>query len=146
MRVSYLLYRWFLSATVFLLFLHSLCRRLWLSEDWWKYFLYLTNWSRLLAVTHYTLEAVLVTLRWRKERRRLEDRSVMSSYASSEPSLPLSHRVLWAAANINSDTAALCTIVYWGFLYHNASIDLDNVSGHILLSLFNILDVFISNR
>ena len=136
------------STAVLLFFLHSLIRRLLLSADWWKYFLYLTNWSRVLAILHYTFEAVLVTRRWRKEadRRRLTVSSAVSSYASSEPGLAVSHRVLWAAANINSDTAALCTIVYWGFLYDNQYIDMDNVTGHILVSLINILDVFVSDR
>merc|ERR1712142_944235 len=68
--VKYLVYRWFVSTAVFLFFLHSLSRRLLVSVDWWKYFLYLTNWARVLAVLHYTTEAVLVTRRWRKETSR----------------------------------------------------------------------------
>ena len=37
------------------------------SDSWWKYFLYLTNWGRVLAVLTYIWEAVLVTTRWRRE-------------------------------------------------------------------------------
>ena len=144
MRVQYLLYRWLLSLTTIIFFLHSLCVRISLPAGW-KYVLYLTNWSRVLSVLHFTTEAVLVTARWWRERRE-RGRLDLSSAYSSEPSLPLSHRVLWVLANINSDTAALCTIVYWGFLYDGREFDVDNVSGHILISLINILDVFISHR
>ena len=72
---------------------------------------------------------------------------LLSSYASTDTRLPLSHRLLWAAANINCDTAALCSIVYWVFLFdHNHSLDVDNISGHILIFLVNIIDTFVSQR
>ena len=144
MTWQYLLYRWLVSLTTSIFLLHSLCMRISLPAGW-KWVLYLTNWSRVLSVLHFTTEAGLVTARsWRERRQR--DRLELGSAYSSEPSLPLSHRVLWVLANINSDIAALCTIVYWGFLYDGRELDVDNVSGHIILSLINILDVFISNR
>ena len=72
---------------------------------------------------------------------------LLSSYASTDTRLPLSHRLLWAAANINCDTAALCSIVYWVFLYdHDHLLDVDNISGHILIFLVNIIDIFVSQR
>ena len=145
MRGWYLLYRRTVSLATTTFFLHSLCLRISLPAGW-KYVLYLTNWSRVLSVLHYTTEAGLVTARCWRERRSHRGRLDPSSAYSSEPSLPLSHRVLWVLANINTDIAALCTIVYWGFLYDGREFDVDNVSGHILISLINTLDVFISNR
>lgn len=72
---------------------------------------------------------------------------LLSSYASTDTRLPVSHRLLWAAANINCDTAALCSIVYWVFLFdRNHSLDVDNISGHILIFLVNIIDTFVSLR
>ena len=72
---------------------------------------------------------------------------LLSSYASSDTRLPISHRLLWAAANINNDTSALCSIIYWVFLFDQGHrLDVDNISGHILIFLFNIIDIFVSQR
>jgi len=150
---NYLIYRWFVALVVTLFLFYSLFSRVISSQnqDWWKYFLYLTSWARVLSVLHYSIEAVLVTQRWKSEhegtlyptRTRL-----LSSYASTESqNLPVSHRVLWTTANINTDTAALCTIVYWIFLYDDKiTLDVDNISGHILISFINFVDIFVSQR
>ena len=71
----------------------------------------------------------------------------MSSYASTRSRLPASHRALWAAANINADTAALCSLLYWTFLYDGSrGLDVDNISGHVLICLVNAVDIFVSQR
>ena len=48
-------------------------------ESDWRYCLYLTSWGRLLAVFHYSLEAVLVTLRWRRELNGKESKFYLQS-------------------------------------------------------------------
>jgi len=145
---NYLIYRWLVAGLVSVFLVHSLGSRLFSSQHWWKWFLYLTSWARLLSALHYVTEAVLVSLRWRREQGVSAARSLLlSSYASTDSRLPPSHRLLWAAANINCDTAALCSIVYWVFLYdHNHILDVDNISGHILIFLVNIIDIFVSQR
>ena len=73
---------------------------------------------------------------------------LLSSYASTETRLPLWHKIMWAMANINSDISALCTIVYWFFLFDkdNHPIDVDNITGHVLIMFINVVDVFVSQR
>ena len=74
-------------------------------------------------------------------------RRLVSSYASTRSRLPASHRALWAAANINADTAALCSLVYWTFLYDGSrGLDVDNISGHVLICFVNAVDIFVSQR
>ena len=74
-------------------------------------------------------------------------RRLVSSYASTRSRLPASHRALWAAANINADTAALCSLLYWTFLYDGSrGLDVDNISGHVLICLVNAVDIFVSQR
>ena len=43
---------------------------------------------------------------------------------------------------------AVCTLVYWPFFYEAGlhPLDLQNLSGHALITFINIIDVFISNR
>lgn len=145
---KYVIYRWSIATLVFLFLVYSLTSRLLNSSAWWKYFLYLTSWARVLAVLHYVTEAVLVTFKWRSQSNDSTTRSrLLSSYASTETRLPRSHRLNWVMANINYDTAALCTIVYWVFLYDEEhTLDVDNISGHILISLINTVDIFVSQR
>ena len=74
-------------------------------------------------------------------------RRLVSSYASTRSRLPASHRALWAAANINADTAALCSLLYWTFLYDGSrGLDVDNISGHVLICVVNAVDIFVSQR
>jgi len=144
---KYVIYRWSIASLVFLFLVYSLTSRLLNSSAWWKYFLYLTSWARVLAVLHYVTEAILVTLRWRSQLDDTTRSRLLSSYASTESRLPRSHRLNWVMANINNDTAALCTIVYWVFLYDTEhTLDVDNISGHILISLINVVDIFVSQR
>ena len=57
-----------MAGLVSVFLVHSLGSRLFSSADWWKWFLYLTSWARLLSALHYVTEAVLVSLRWRREQ------------------------------------------------------------------------------
>ena len=62
--------RWTVGLLVSLFLVHALAARLQhTAAPWWKFFLYLTSWARLLAATHYLAEAALVTRRWRAESR-----------------------------------------------------------------------------
>jgi len=147
---TYLIYRWVVAILVTLFFGHSLLARLINSiETSWKYLLYLTNWSRLLASLAYLLEASLVTQRWRRELGGKEAvDNVEGGYAVSCARLPCSHRLLWLLANINTDLALFCSIIYWPFLYEPSShlLSVENVTGHALLTLLNSLDLFVSAR
>ena len=84
---GYLVYRWLVSLLTLTLLAQSLIPRLlysthkvrgWLAlfsrGKWpavfcqaWQYLLYLGHWVRMLAALHHTLEAVMVTHRWRTE-------------------------------------------------------------------------------
>ena len=57
-----------MAGLVSVFLVHSLGSRLFSSQHWWKWFLYLTSWARLLSALHYVTEAVLVSLRWRREQ------------------------------------------------------------------------------
>jgi hypothetical protein len=74
---------------------------------------------------------------------------VLDSYAESgSAGLPLSHRLLWVTANINSTLSVLSSLIYWSFVYTPAlhPLDMQNLSGHALITAINILDIFISAR
>ena len=65
---TYLLYRWLLVIVFLAFLLHSY----WVKGSsetggWWKYWVYFTNWSRTLALVAFSLDAALVTQRWRRE-------------------------------------------------------------------------------
>ena len=86
---GYLVYRWLLSLLTLTLLAQSLIPRLLYTthkvRGWhwpavgsgqqcqlsmcqaWQYLLYLGHWVRMLAALHHTLEAVMVTHRWRTE-------------------------------------------------------------------------------
>ena len=61
------MYRWVVAILVLVFFIQSFISRALQAEEWWKYFLLLANWGRVLAVLTYTWEVVLVTTRWRRE-------------------------------------------------------------------------------
>ena len=154
--------RWLLVIVLLVFLVQSFISRSLHSSDWRKYFLYLTNWGRVLAVLTYTWEAVLVTSRWRREldgehvhNRYLQlwgftgqvELSLTSSYAATGSPLPWSHRFLWMFANVNSGVSALCSIVYWPFLYTGQHpLNFENITGHGLLTGINVIDLFISAR
>ncbi len=73
---------------------------------------------------------------------------MLGSYAESGSSLPFSHRVLWVTANINSTLSVLTSLIYWSFVYTPGlhPLDLQNLSGHALITAINIFDVFVSAR
>jgi len=144
---TYLLYRWLLVIVLLVFLVQSFISRSLHSSDWRKYFLYLTNWGRVLAVLTYTWEAVLVTSRWRRELDGQVELSLTSSYAATGSPLPWSHRFLWMFANVNSAVSALCSIVYWPFLYTGQHpLNFENITGHGLLTGINVIDLFISAR
>lgn len=109
----------------------------------------------MIAAVAFSLEAGLVTARWRQERQeRLEEERVR---------LPLSYRVCWVLSNINSSMSGaetvtrhsillsllvLICLVYWCALYspHKHQLDFENFSGHLLTSVACVLDVWISDR
>eukprot|EP00092_Neocalanus_flemingeri_P015048 GFUD01016254.1.p1 GENE.GFUD01016254.1~~GFUD01016254.1.p1 ORF type:complete len:289 (+),score=61.00 GFUD01016254.1:250-1116(+) len=143
---SYLVYRWVVAILVLIFLVQSFISRALHAGDWWKYFLYLTNWGRVLAVLTYTWEVVLVTARWRRELDGQVELSLTSSYAATGSPLPWSHRLLWMFANVNSDVSALCSLIYWPFLYTGHPLDFQNITGHGLLITINVVDLFISAR
>ena len=61
------MYRWVVAILVLVFFIQSFISRALQAGEWWKYFLLLANWGRVLAVLTYTWEVVLVTTRWRRE-------------------------------------------------------------------------------
>eukprot|EP00090_Calanus_glacialis_P009199 TRINITY_DN17579_c0_g1_i1.p1 TRINITY_DN17579_c0_g1~~TRINITY_DN17579_c0_g1_i1.p1 ORF type:complete len:291 (+),score=51.22 TRINITY_DN17579_c0_g1_i1:159-1031(+) len=143
---TYLVYRWVVAILVLVFFIQSFISRALQAEEWWKYFLLLANWGRVLAVLTYTWEVVLVTTRWRRELDGQVELFLTSSYAATGSPLPWSHRALWMFANVNSVVSALCSIVYWPFLYNQEPLDFQNITGHGLITAINVLDVFISAR
>ena len=73
------------------------------------------NISRLVAALGFTLEAILVTQRLIKERRKLPETHDLSSEAfvgadESSPELPMSHRVLWTLSNITYSLELVITL------------------------------------
>ena len=122
-------------------------------QHWtWRY-----DW-RLVAALAFTLEASLVTRRWRREReaRTAED--------SERSRLSLGHKISWILNNINSSISGvetlrklcqflflfslvLITLVYWTALYTPEKVlDFQNFSGHLLICLSCLLDVWVSDR
>jgi len=143
---AYLVYRWIVATLVLIFLIQSFISRALDAGEWWKYFLLLANWGRVLAVLTYLWEVVLVTIRWRRELDGQVELSLTSNYESTSSPLPWSHRTLWMLANVNSDVSLLCSIVYWPFLYNQEPLDFQNITGHGLITAINIIDVFISAR
>jgi len=112
------------------------------TENVYKYFIYLTNNGRLVACGATALEAVLVTRRWRRERLGQE------GIVDHTDGLPPVFKLLWALCNTNYSLAVMITLVYWITLYtpERHFLDFENFSGHLLIALFNVVDIFISNR
>jgi len=111
-------------------------------ENVFKYFIYLTNNGRLVACGAGILEAVLVTIRWRNER--ISGKDTMDD----ENSLPPVLRILWTLCNINSSLSVMISLVYWTALYNpdRHFLDFENFSGHLLIAVACLVDVFISDR
>ena len=111
-----------------------------------------------MAALAFTLEASLVTRRWRREReaRTAED--------SERSRLSLGHKISWILNNINSSISGvetlrklcqflflfslvLITLVYWTALYTPEKVlDFQNFSGHLLICLSCLVDVWVSDR
>lgn len=114
-------------------------------ENVTKYFIYLTNNGRLVAVLATLLEAGLVTGRFVRPPRPTTDYFVGGSELVQ---LPILVKVLWVLTNISSSLSVMISLVYWLTL-HNPDrhlLDFENFSGHLIIALLNIVDVFISNR
>lgn len=152
----YLCYRWLLSAFFLSTLIHSFTYRTLMGRQdiehpAAKYWIYLTTWGRIMAVFAFTLDAALVTQRWRRE---LDGQiEVSTRYPSSgHRSLPLSHQTFWVLSNINCVLSALVAIAYWGFVYDgspenkNHPLNFENFSGHVLIFAANVIDVLISAR
>jgi len=145
---TYLIYKWMLA----ILFLVGLVQSIIQNtldfiekkemENVYKYFIYLTNNGRLVACTAASLEAVLVTKRWATERFK------QNVLADDEKDLPPVLKLLWALCNINCSLSVMITLVYWIALYtpERHYLDFENFSGHLLIAVANLLDVFISDR
>lgn len=145
--LTYLIYRWFLAifftASLVQSILQSVLHFLDVeqTENVYKYFIYLTNNGRLVAALAFTLEASLVTRRWRREReaRTAED--------SERSRLSLGHKISWILNNINSSISVLISLVYWTALYTPEKVlDFQNFSGHLLICLSCLVDVWVSDR
>jgi len=110
-------------------------------ENVYKYFIYLTNNGRLVACFAFGLEAVLVFKRWQKERSGQKD-------MDDDIGLPPAFNLLWTLCNINCSLSLMITLVYWITLYtpDRHFLDFENFSGHLLIAVANVLDVFISDR
>lgn len=146
---GYLVYRWLVSLLTLTLLAQSLIPRLlYTTHKAWQYLLYLGHWVRMLAALHHTLEAVMVTHRWRTELQGQVSLGSREGYSEGPGStLPWSHRILWALANIDSEVSSLCSIVYWPFVYTpEHGLGLENLSGHAIITAVNITDLFISAR
>jgi len=149
-RVSYtyLAYKWMLAILFLVGLVQSIIQNTLAFiemeeiENVYKYFIYLTNNGRLVACGAFILEAVLVSIRWRKER------SVGKDTMENENSLPPVLKLLWALWNINCSLSVMITLVYWIALYtpERHYLDFENFSGHLLIAVANLVDVFISDR
>ena len=62
--------------------------------------------------------------------------------------LPPMYKLLWVFCNINCSLSLMITLVYWITLYtpDRHFLDFENFSGHLLIAVANVLDVFISDR
>jgi len=144
---TYLIYKWMLAILFFVGLVQSIVQNTMdfiekdEKENIYKYFIYLTNNGRVVAFVTFFLEAVLVSIRWRKER------SVKESM-DDENSLPPMYKLLWTLCNINCSLSVMISLVYWITLYNPGRhyLDFENFSGHLLIALANLLDVFISDR
>jgi len=148
--LPYLLYHWSRAIFFIVAILQSLIKSsLYFIEkeepdNVYKYFIYLTNNGRWLAAVAFTLEAVLVSLRYSKERKG----TYKECFEEGFKNLPFSHKLLWYLANCNSALSIMITIVYWTLLHNPLRhyLDFENFSGHLFIGLAVILDVFISDR
>jgi len=145
---TYLTYKWALAILFMVGLVQSIIQNtlsfmeLEETENIFKYFIYLTNNGRLVACAAGFLEAVLVSLRWRKEKTLGKD------IVEDENCLPVAMKVLWIMSNISSSLSVIISLVYWTALYNpdRHYLDFENFSGHLLIAAANMLDVFISDR
>jgi len=151
--IGFLAYRWLLSLMVIAALIQSIFQNtvyflnVGEDENVYKYFIYLTNNARLVAVLGFTLDAALVTRRFFNERnayqvtKELEDGKV-------DTSLPLSYKLLWILTNINCSVSFVVTLVYWILLYtpERHYLDFENFSGHGMSLLFCLLDMIVTEK
>jgi len=146
---TYLTYKWFLAILFLVGLVQSIIQNtlhfleLGEGENVYKYFIYLTNNGRLVACAACLLEAVLVSFRWRRERT-----GGKVSQEEEDDRLPLLLRVLWTLCNISASLSVMISLVYWTALYNPERhyLDFENFSGHLLIAVANVFDVFISDR
>jgi len=145
---TYLAYKWFLAILFLVGLVQSIIQNtlhfLEVGEDEnvYKYFIYLTNNGRLVACAAFIIEAVLVSLRWRREK------SGGKGIVEDDNRLPFVLKVLWTMCNISSSLSVMITLVYWAALYNPERhyLDFENFSGHLLIAVAHVLDVFVSDR
>ena len=111
---------------------------------------------RLVACAACTLDAVLVTMRWRKERLTILGRKFLKELFSIKHSvfgdecgrLEPRYKILWVLWNINSSLSMVITLVFWIALYtpERHPLDFENFSGHLLTAVASLVDVFVSDR
>jgi len=149
-RVSifYLIYRWSLAILFVIGIIQSIIQNTLHFieaeeiENIYKYFIYLTNNGRLVACAACTLDAVLVTIRWRKERLTI------LVFGDECGRLEPRYKILWILWNINSSLSMVITLVFWIALYtpERHPLDFENFSGHLLTAVASLVDVFVSDR
>lgn len=145
---TYLTYKWFLAILFLVGLVQSIIQNtlhfleLGEGENVYKYFIYLTNNGRLVACVACLLEAVLVSLRWRREKT--EGKGIVEE----DNRLPTVLKVLWTLCNISASLSVMISLVYWTALYNPERhyLDFENFSGHLLIAVANVCDVFVSDR
>lgn len=106
------------------------------SEDWAKYFIYLTHWGILLCMATSVFGAALVA-RWYFHPE-------FSDKICSCEEMPRVFKVYWMMHNITLILSICITIIYWAIL-HNAEmvVDANNILIHATNCVFMLLDLVI---
>ena len=83
-----------------------------------------------------------MTSRWRSERHVSQNEDVRTG------KLPTIYKILWFLCNVNCSLSIIISFVYWITLYRpdRHYLDFENFSGHLLIAVVNVFDIFISNR
>ncbi|XP_031630444.1 protein rolling stone-like [Contarinia nasturtii] len=132
----YLIYRWCFAAFVTCVFVISLYAHVQGTNNFGKFFIYITRWGLMINLIVGIYGALLVTLWHFCDEYR--------DGIQTKQTIPRKFQVYWALHTVALELSFVITIVYWSILYdHDDSIDLPNILAHIMNSVIMFLDFLI---
>lgn len=106
------------------------------TEDWAKYFIYLTHWGIMMCMGTTVLGAILVT-RWYFHPE-------FSDKICNSEEMPRAFKIYWMMHNITLIVSICITIIYWGILHNDEMpVDANNILIHAANCMFMLIDLII---